>query len=230
MIVSIIANIKKFSKEGVLMERKEEIILATLELASENGLKSISMAQIAEKIGIKAPSLYNHFKSKDEIVKAMYCFLREKAMQNRSSGFADPEEFSSKGLEQILSESLTAYLGMITDQNMMRFFRVLYSERSINPLAAEIMLEETEHMIRSTRNLFYALAVHGKMKNRGIDTAAMTFALTVHSLIDYRMDMITAGKTARFGDGETPYTKELTAFIQWFSEQNGGDIHEQKAH
>ena len=156
------------------MERKEEIILATLELASENGLKSISMAQIAEKIGIKAPSLYNHFKSKDEIVKAMYSFLREKAQQNHSSGFADPEEFSSKGLEQILSESLTAYLGMITDQNMMRFFRVLYSERSINPLAAEIMLEETEHMIRSTRNLFYALAVHGKMKSRGIDGCRST--------------------------------------------------------
>ena len=88
------------------MERKEEIILATLVLASENGLKSISMAQIAEKIGIKAPSLYNHFKSKDEIIKAMYSFLREKAQQNRSSGFADPEEFSSKGLEQILTPFL----------------------------------------------------------------------------------------------------------------------------
>jgi len=212
------------------MERKEEIILAALELASGNGLKSISMAQIAEKVGIKAPSLYNHFKSKDEIVKAMYSFLREKAQQKRTSGFADPEEFSSKSLEQILTESLTAYLGMITDQNMLRFFRVLYSERSINPLAAEIMLEETEHMIRSTRNLFYALAVHGKMRSEGIDTAAMTFALTVHSLIDYRMDKITAGKADRFGDGKSPYTKELSEFIRWFSLQNGGDIHEQKAH
>lgn len=212
------------------MERKEEIILATLELASGNGLKSISMAQIADKIGIKAPSLYNHFKSKDEIVKAMYSYLRDKAQQKRRSGFADPEEFSSKSLEQILSESLTAYLGMITDQNMMRFFRVLYSERSINPLAAEIMLEETEHMIRSTRNLFYALAVHGKMKNKGVDTAAMAFALTVHSLIDYQMDKITAGKADRFGDGESPYTKELSEFIRWFSQQNGGDLHEQKAH
>lgn len=212
------------------MERKEEIILATLELASENGLKSISMAQIAEKIGIKAPSLYNHFRSKDEIVKAMYTFLREKAQQNRSSGFADPDEYSSKSLEQILSQSLTAYLGMITDQNMMRFFRVLYSERSINPLAAEIMLEETEHMIRSTRNLFYGLAVHGKMKNEGVDTAAMAFALTVHSLIDYRMDKITAGKADRFSDGESHYTKELSEFIRWFSVQIGGESHEQKAH
>lgn len=213
-----------------MMERKEEIILAALELASGNGLKSISMAQIAEKVGIKAPSLYNHFKSKDEIVKAMYSFLREKAQQNRTSGFADPEEFSSKSLEQILSESLAAYLGMITDRNMIRFFRVLYSERSINPLAAEIMLEETEHMIRSTRNLFYALAVHGKMKNEGVDTAAMTFAMTVHSLVDYRLDKITAGKAAQFGDCESPFTKEMTEFIRWFSIQIGGKSHEQKAH
>ena len=212
------------------MERKEEIILAALELASGNGLKSISMAQIAEKVGIKAPSLYNHFKSKDEIVKAMYSFLREKAQQNRTSGFADPGEFSSKSLEQILTESLAAYLGMITDRNMMCFFRVLYSERSINPLAAEIMLEETEHMIRSTRNLFYALAVHGKMKNEGVDTAAMTFAMTVHSLVDYRLDKITAGKAAQFGDCESPFTKEMTEFIRWFSIQIGGKNHEQKTH
>ena len=212
------------------MERKEEIILAALELASENGLKSVSMAQIAGKVRIKTPSLYNHFKSKDDIVKAMYSFLREKAQQNRSSGLANPEDFKAKTLEQILMESVSAYLGMISDRDMMHFFRVLYSERSINPLAAEIMLEETEHMIRATRNLFYALAVHGKMKSEGIDTAAMTFALTVHSLIDYRMDVITAGKAAQFGDGESPYTKELTDYIRWFSTQVGGEDHEQKTH
>ena len=212
------------------MDRKEEIIYATLELASENGLKSVSMSQIAEKIGIKAPSLYNHFKSKDEIVKAMYSYLREKAQKGRASGFADPEELASKSLEQILTESLSAYLGVISDRNMMLLFRVLYTERSIDPLAAEIILDETEHMIRSTRNLFYALAVHGKMKSAGIDTAAMTFALTVHSLIDYRMDMITAGKTDRFDDDQSPYTKELIDFVKWFSTQMGGAQHEQETH
>lgn len=208
------------------MERKEEIILAALELASENGLQSVSMNQIAEKIRIKAPSLYNHFKSKDEIVRAMYSYLREQAQQNRSFGFADPDAFASKSLEQILTESLASYLGMIVDQNMMRFFRVLYSERSMNPLAAEIMLEETEHMIRSTRNLFYALAVHGKMKNEGVDTAALTFALTVHSLIDYQLDKMTAGKAEQLRDSDNLYTKELMEFVRWFSVQVGGEEHE----
>ena len=47
---------------------------------------------------------------------------------------------------------------------------------------------------------------------------------TINRIVKYNMSI------SRFGDGETPYTKELTAFIQWFSEQNGGDIHEQKAH
>ena len=212
------------------MNRKEEIILATLELASVNGLKSVSMSQIADRVGIKAPSLYNHFKSKDEIVQAMYSFLREKARQNRTPGFADHGDFAAKGLKQILTESLSAYLGMISDPNMMLFFRVLYSERSINPLAAKIMLEETEHMIRSTKNLFYGLAVHGKMKSEDIDTAAMTFALTVHSLIDYRMDRITAGVTDLSGGEESLYTKEMTDFIKWFVLQVGGDCHEQKTH
>ena len=212
------------------MERKEEIIYAALELASVNGLKSVSLSQIAEKVGMKAPSLYNHFRSKDEIVKAMYSTLRGKALKGRSTGFADPGELASKGLEQILTESISGYLGMISDRNMLQFFRVLYSERSLDPLAAEIMLDETEHMIQATRNLFYALAVHGKMKSDGIDTAAVTFALTVHSLIDYRMDMLTAGKADSFGDNQGPFTKELTAFVKWFCEQVGGNRNEQETH
>ena len=212
------------------MNRKEEILLATLELASVNGLKSVSMSQIADRVGIKAPSLYNHFKSKDEIVSAMYGFLREKAQRNRSPGFAEQGDLSEKSLEQILKESLSAYLGMISDPNMMLFFRVLYSERPINPLAAKIMLEETEHMIRTTKQLFYGLAVHGKMKSEGVDTAAMTFAMTVHSLIDYGMDRITAGAADLPGEGESLYTKEMADFIKWFSLQTGGDNLEQETH
>lgn len=61
------------------MDRKEEIILAALELAAKNGLSGVTMSQIADKLGIKKPSLYNHFGSKDEIVSAMYRFLREKS-------------------------------------------------------------------------------------------------------------------------------------------------------
>ena len=85
------------------MNRKEEIIYATLELASLNGLKSVSMSQIAEKVGIKAPSLYNHFTSKDEIIREMYGVLREQAKKNNSQKLIDYNKlFEEKNLEDIL--------------------------------------------------------------------------------------------------------------------------------
>ncbi|MCR4750607.1 MAG: TetR family transcriptional regulator [Lachnospiraceae bacterium] len=156
------------------MTRKEEIIFATLELASTYGLRAISLSQIAERVGIKKPSLYNHFKSKDEIVSAMYSFLRERANTGNSapSGFEDM--FSSRSLEEILLGSVTAYLGIVSDKHMLQFFKVLYSERSTNPIAAQIMLEETDCMLQSSKNMFYALVVHGKGFKDAIDSVEKT--------------------------------------------------------
>ncbi|MCR5250562.1 MAG: TetR/AcrR family transcriptional regulator [Lachnospiraceae bacterium] len=199
------------------MNRKEEIIYAALELASEYGLKSVSLSQIADKVGIRKPSLYNHFKSKEELVSSMYTFLREKAGTGvgiTSQADAFPED---KSLAQILSDSISVYFRFLSDENMMKFFKVLYSERSISPVAAQIMLDETERMISLTKNLFYALVVHGKMKNENVDAAALSYAMTVHSLVDRQMDMITAGHSDAPAAAKLP--KEITEYIQWFSEQ-----------
>ena len=106
---------------------------------------------------------------------------------------------------------------------MLQFFKVLYSERSTNPIAAAIIVEETERMLQATKNMFYALVVHGKIKNENVDVAAMTYSLTIHSLIDYRMDLLTAGIVDGFGEEGSPVPKNILDFVQWFSHQIGGN-------
>ena len=69
--------------------RKKEIIMAALELAANKGLGNVSMNMIADKVGIKKPSLYNHFASKEELVEVMYQFLREEAKKNANIGAID---------------------------------------------------------------------------------------------------------------------------------------------
>ena len=203
------------------MTRKEEIIYATLELAAENGMKGVSMSQIADKVGIKAPSLYNHFRSKDEMIKAMYSFLRDQAQVGSSGGTPDYSKLTDKSTEEILLGSISEYMGIVTNKYMLQFFKVLYSERTTNPIAATIIIEETERMLQSTRNMFYALVVHGKIKNEEVDVAAMTYSLTIHSLIDYRMDLLTAGKVDEFGEEGSPIPKNILEFVRWFSHQIG---------
>lgn len=206
------------------MSRKEEIIYATLELASEHGLKAVSMAQIADRIGIKKPSLYNHFKSKEEIVSEMYAFLRENARKKNTVTADFTALFDGRTLEEILLLSLSGYMQFLTVPAMLCFFKVLYAERSTSQEAAQIMLEETECMVRNTKALFYALVVHGKMRNEDIDTAAMSYAMTIHSLVDLQMDRMTAER-AGVHEAAVP-SAEMQAYIRWFSKQMGVDAHE----
>jgi AcrR family transcriptional regulator len=49
-------------------KRKEEIVFIASRLFKEKGFTAISMRDIAEKMGIKAASLYNHIASKEEIL------------------------------------------------------------------------------------------------------------------------------------------------------------------
>ena len=194
------------------MNKKEEIIYATLELAAEYGLKSLSMSQIAEKVGIKKPSLYNHFESKEILIKEMYQFIREKSKEGIPLGNLDYSNYLEKfNAKEILTQSVLSYKKMVTDEKMYNFYKVIYSERTINSDAAEILVEETKKMITATKNLFYVLQKNNKINIDNIDVAAMSFAMTIHSLIDYELD---CKKTNEKFD-----EKMIQNYIEWFCNQ-----------
>lgn len=201
------------------MNRKEEILLVTLELAAENGLSNVSMAQIAEKIGIRKPSLYNHFKSKEEIIEAMYRYFREQSKKTLSLTDIDYGEFvREKSMEEALQQSVSNYMNMNSGGKMFLFYKVIYSERAMNPTAAKIMAEETRRMIIATKNLFYALQAHGKTSLDGVDMAATSFAMTIHAMMDYQLDCSCCG--------EPVSQNMIQEFIKWFCNQHGGMSYE----
>ena len=193
------------------MNRKEEIIQVTLSLASEKGLCNISMSQIAEFIGIKKPSLYNHFKSKDEIIEATYQYLRNEARSSLSIDEIDYAKLiEGKSLKEILMLTINNYSNMTTQENMLKFYKIIYAERTFNPLAAKILIEETNRMVNATKNLFYALQVHKKLNVESIDVVATSFAMTIHAFMDYNLDLNTAKEEKN---------DNLIIFIDWFSNQ-----------
>ena len=101
------------------MERKEEIIQAALMLASKNGIDNVSMSQIAMQLGIKKPSLYNYFHSKDEIVKAMYDYLRTQAKEKLKITDLDYGKLvKDKSLEEVLKLTVHNYCKMSTQSDM----------------------------------------------------------------------------------------------------------------
>ena len=190
--------------------RKKEIIMATLELAANKGLGNVSMNMIADKVGIKKPSLYNHFSSKEELVEVMYQFLREEAKKTANIGAIDyTTYFAGKSALEILRRMVKGYFNMNQQEHMMNFYKVIYSERSLNPLAAKIVVEETDKMILATKQLFYAMEVHKLLHFKNPDMTAVSFAMTIHGLLDYELDQC-SNKTDQ---------SLLDDYLKWFCEE-----------
>ncbi len=57
--------------------RKDEIVAVASSLFKEKGYNAVSMRDIAQEMGIKAASLYNHISGKQEILSTLIIFLAE---------------------------------------------------------------------------------------------------------------------------------------------------------
>jgi len=62
--------------------RKEQIAQATLELVAAGGLKKLSVAAVARRVGLVPSALYRHFKGKEEVLDATLGLIQEKLLGN----------------------------------------------------------------------------------------------------------------------------------------------------
>jgi AcrR family transcriptional regulator len=68
--------------------RREEIVAAALELLEQEGAEALSMRKIADRVGIRAASIYKHFPNKEALEAAMISvgFARQAAEFERADG------------------------------------------------------------------------------------------------------------------------------------------------
>ena len=176
---------------------RNRILEATLELACEKGLGRISMSQIAAKVNLKKSSLYSHFESKEQIIESMYEYFRNKAKVQTGNTETDYGKLvEGRSFKEVLMFAVNSYRQMNRDSDMDKFYRLIESERIYNPSAAMIMVEETNKMIAATKSLFYAMAAKGITSFENPDAAAISFAMTVHSILVFECDARMAGVDA----------------------------------
>ena len=178
----IISN-KRFYKT------KNEILSTILPLASKEGLRNLSLSQIAKNAGIAKSTLYSHFSSKDEMIDQLYLFIRKQAKDRRNIGVVDYGKIiEGKTLKEVLLFVVESYVSILEDEDMKAFYKVIYSEKAISTIAAKVITEETETMFSATKNLFYALQAEKMADFHSIESAAYLFASAVHSIIELQLD------------------------------------------
>jgi AcrR family transcriptional regulator len=75
--------------------RREQIAEAALGLVASQGLRALSMAALARRVGLVPSGIYRHFKNKDEILAAVFDRVEERLLSNVAAArqeHADPLE------------------------------------------------------------------------------------------------------------------------------------------
>ena len=85
--LSTIRTIGRIISNKSFYKTKNEILSTILPLASKEGLRNLSLSQIAKNAGIAKSTLYSHFSSKDEMIDQLYLFIRKQAKERKSSHF-----------------------------------------------------------------------------------------------------------------------------------------------
>lgn len=79
-------------------DKREEILQAALELISEKGFHGAPMAEIAEKAGVAAGTIYRYFESKDVLITDLHQHLEDRITVVLQEGFPRRAELRERFL------------------------------------------------------------------------------------------------------------------------------------
>ncbi|MGN0649881.1 MAG: TetR/AcrR family transcriptional regulator [Oscillospiraceae bacterium] len=161
---------------------KDRILDSALTLFSERGYDGVGVDLIAENTGIKGPSLYKHFKGKEDILNALIEKVEsyyEKNFGSKNNAGKIPDSMS-----ELVTLSLKRILFTLHDPMIKRMRRMLTMEqfrsRRIAALTSKYNIDSVQGMYQQ---IFEAMMDKGIMKRDDSAQLAMSFASPVSLLI-----------------------------------------------
>ena len=106
------------------MDKKEIIILKTLELGFSKGLSNVSLMDIATEVGIKKASLYSHFDSKKSLVNAVIGYCKEKLAKNN---FA--VNFKAKDAQDLLFSLVDNFMETFSKEPLSQYYAIIQQQK-----------------------------------------------------------------------------------------------------
>lgn len=141
------------------MSTKDRILEEALTLFAENGYDGTGVEQIAEKVGIKAPSLYKHFKGKEDIMNA----LIDSAEAHYESSFGSSEHIGKlpESRDDFVRTTMSRIAFTMHDPMIRKIRKFLVQEQFRNDRLAEIT---TRHQLVGIQKM-YEKIIEGMMKS-----------------------------------------------------------------
>ena len=172
-------------------DTKQRILDKALELFSAQGYDAVSMGEIAEAVGMKAPSLYNHFPSKQAIFDAIvasttaqYDADTDRLSVHVHNAQRDVPVFTEITEDALFEKVRQIFVYSLHDETIGRFRRMMTIEQFRSPeLAALYSKRYVQRLVTYHAGIFRALIASGEITPEDPDALAMMYVAPVLTLL-----------------------------------------------
>ncbi|MFQ9923279.1 MAG: TetR/AcrR family transcriptional regulator [Beduini sp.] len=173
------------------MTTKEKILKEALTLFSNKGYSAVYVGEIAEAVGIKAPSLYKHYKSKQDIFNAILEEMKksyeQQTTQLKMEGSQPDQDiavFSIVDEETLVKMGTELFLYFLHDEYVSKFRKMLTIEQFHDfELAALYSKQYVEGPLAYQSGLFYLLGLQNKLKDNDPNIMAIHFYSPIYLML-----------------------------------------------
>ncbi|OCL27288.1 hypothetical protein U472_07430 [Orenia metallireducens] len=171
---------------------KDLILDAALDLFSEKGFAATSIREIAEKVGIRKSSIYNHFKSKEDIFETLFSILGAKTIK----GIFENKELQEKinhpyDFLKIFAKLVKKFVDNLEEEKLLKVMLMEHNSEVVRRMMKEKFLEEDREILIK---IFKEMIEKGLIKPYDPLTLANEFIGTLifiriqHLLLSYETD------------------------------------------
>lgn len=203
------------------MDTKHRILDEALTLFSQKGYANVYVGEIAERVGIKAPSLYKHYKNKqaifDAIIDEMNRRYEEHAGTLSINGMNPSEDaaiYKNISEQKLVEIGTGLFSYFLHDDYTSRFRKILTIEQFHNEQFANIYSSQyVDGPISYQKMLFQFMMKSGAFASADIDVMTFQFYSPIYMLLTL---------CDREPDREVEALKILEKHFRQFSKIYGG--------
>lgn len=173
------------------LSTKKRILQEALSLFAKKGYEAVSVAEIAGAVGIKAPSLYKHYKSKQDIFDGILAEMAGRYEQQAAGMQLDGSDadrdaglFMNLGEEELIAMGKNLLLYFLHDEFTCKIRRVLTIEQYNSKLLAEMQVKQyIEAPLAYQERIFGMLIEAGVLKEGNPKIMALQFYSPLHLML-----------------------------------------------
>jgi len=126
------------SKKSHSRSKRDQIVLAAIDVFLENGYKATTMKRVAEEAGVIKATIYSHFKDKEQLFVAI---IEELTLKKVNLPYENLEPILALPPDQFIDLISSKFLVLMNDPQYHRLFRLMVGESERFPELASIYVK-----------------------------------------------------------------------------------------